>query len=65
MQFTVSDMTCGHCVSTITKALKAEDPAAKVEIDLPRRLVKVESTLTREEIAQQIVDAGYTPTTAG
>ena len=65
MQFTVSDMTCGHCVSTITKAVKAEDPAAKVEIDLPRRLVKVESTLTREEIAQQIVDAGYTPTTAG
>ena len=65
MQFSVPDMTCGHCASTITKAVKAEDPAAKVEVDLPRRLVKVESMLSRDEIAQQIVDAGYTPTTAG
>ena len=65
MQFTVSDMTCGHCASTITKAVKGEDPSAKVEIDLPRRIVKVESTLSQEEVGQQIVDAGYTPVPAG
>lgn len=37
--FEVNDMTCGHCVSTITKALQAVDKDAKVDIDLARRLV--------------------------
>jgi copper chaperone len=60
-QFTVPDMTCGHCVGTITRAVKAEDPKAKVEIDLTRHLVKVESALAQEEIARQIAEAGYTP----
>jgi len=32
--FEVNDMTCGHCVSSITRAVKALDPAAKVQIDL-------------------------------
>ena len=60
--FNVPDMTCGHCVSTITKALKSEDPNAKVEISLNEHLVKVESQLPKEEIAQSITEAGYTPT---
>ena len=63
-QFNVPDMTCGHCASTITKAVKAEDPKAKVEIDLSQHLVKVESALSSEEVAQQIADAGYTPSAA-
>ena len=61
-QFNVPDMTCGHCVSTITKAVKSEDPQAKVEINLGQYLVKIESTLSQDEIAQQINEAGYTPT---
>ena len=61
-QFNVPDMTCGHCVSTITKAVKAEDPKAKVEISLAERLVKVESSLPKDEISERIAEAGYTPT---
>ena len=61
-QFNVPDMTCGHCVSTITKAVKSEDPKAKVEIHLGQHLVKIESALSQDEIAQQITEAGYTPT---
>ena len=61
-QFSVPDMTCGHCASTITKAVKAEDPQAKVEISLNQHLVKVDSQLPEEDIAQSITDAGYTPT---
>ena len=60
-QFNVPDMTCGHCVGTITKAVKSEDPKAKVEISLAARLVQVESDLSADEIAQHIADAGYTP----
>ena len=60
-QVNVPDMTCGHCVSTITKAVRSEDPMATVEIDLARRIVQVESALSREEVARQIAEAGYTP----
>ena len=35
-------MTCGHCVSTITKALKAADKDAKVQIDLATHRVQIE-----------------------
>lgn len=61
-QFNVPDMTCGHCVSTITKAIKSEDSKAKVEISLDQRLVKVESELSESDVAQRIAEAGYTPT---
>lgn len=61
-QFNVPDMTCGHCASTITKAVKSEDPDAKVEISLSNHLVNVESELPKDEIAQRITEAGYTPT---
>ena len=60
--FEVKDMTCGHCVSTITKALKATDPDAKVQIDLATHRVQVEPVATDAEgLAEAIKDAGYTP----
>ena len=65
VQFNVPDMTCGHCASTITRAVKSADPNARVEISLGEHLVKVESELPREEVAQWIAQAGYTPIAAG
>ncbi|KQV92667.1 heavy-metal-associated domain-containing protein [Pelomonas sp. Root1237] len=61
--FEVNDMTCGHCVSTITKALKAVDHAAKVQIDLATHRVLVEpNSADADELAEAIKDAGYSPT---
>ncbi len=51
-RFTVPDITCGHCVSTIAKALKTEDPNAKVEISLGQHLVAVESNASAEALAE-------------
>ncbi|TXI24881.1 MAG: copper chaperone [Roseateles sp.] len=63
--FEVNDMTCGHCVSTITKALKGADKDAKVQIDLATHRVQVESaSADAEELADAIKDAGYTPVPA-
>ena len=63
--FEVKDMTCGHCVSTITKALKATDKDAKVQIDLATHRVQVEpASADAGELAQAIKDAGYTPVPA-
>jgi copper chaperone len=60
--FEVNDMTCGHCVSTITKALKATDQEAKVQIDLATHRVQVEPvSADAEELADAIQEAGYTP----
>lgn len=60
--FEVKDMTCGHCVSMITKALKGADNGAKVRIDLATHRVEIEpSTASPEELSEAIKDAGYTP----
>jgi copper chaperone len=62
LAFQVQDMTCGHCASTITKAVKATDRDAKVTIDLAAQLVTVESTeASAEEKRDAIAEAGYTP----
>lgn len=64
--FEVKDMTCGHCVSTITQALKATDRDAKVQIDLATHRVQVEPvSADAEQLAEAIKDAGYTPVPAG
>lgn len=60
--FEVNDMTCDHCASTITQALKAADRGAKVHIDLAMHRVQVEpSAADAKELAEAIRDAGYTP----
>ena len=60
--FDVQDMTCGHCVSTITKALKSADKDATVRIDLATHRVEVEpGEADAAELADAIREAGYTP----
>lgn len=61
LEFTVRDMTCGHCAATITDAVKSVDPAGRCEIDVAARSVRVESALSAERIAAAISEAGYTP----
>ena len=59
MKFNVPDMSCGHCTSAIEKAIGAADPAAKVDCDLPNRLVTVESAIEPAAISAAINLAGY------
>jgi copper chaperone len=60
--FEVQDMTCGHCVSSITKAVRAMDPTAQVTVDLETHRVQVESTEPdRTKLGDVIREAGYTP----
>jgi len=62
ISFQVNDMTCGHCVSTITKAVRSIDQGAKVEIDLATHSVQIEPTeADADELAEAIREAGYTP----
>lgn len=63
-QFNVQDMTCGHCVSRVTKAVKGADSQAQVKVSLGEKRIAVSSSLAPEEIAGAIKDAGYTPVAA-
>ena len=60
--FDVNDMTCGHCVGTITQAVKGLDKDAEVRIDLARHRVEIEpQTADARQLAEAIREAGYTP----
>jgi copper chaperone len=60
--FQVNDMTCGHCVSAITRAVKEVDKTAQVQIDLSSHRVNIEpGQSSAEELCEAIAEAGYTP----
>lgn len=60
--YKVDDMTCGHCVGVIKKAIGAADAGAKVQVDLAQHLVHVEPDQAAAEILRDaIAQAGYTP----
>jgi copper chaperone len=57
--FTVNDMTCGHCVGTVRKALETALPGAEINVDLNTH--KVSFTGDRNKGENAIREAGYTP----
>jgi copper chaperone len=56
---TVNDMTCGHCVGTVRKALEEALPGAEISVDLATH--KVAFTGDRKTGEEAIREAGYTP----
>jgi copper chaperone len=61
-EFDIPDMSCGHCVSTVTKAIKTADPAAVATVDLTKRKAKVETKADPNAIGAALDDAGYPAT---
>ena len=59
MQFNVPDMSCGHCVGVITKAIQQLDADAMISIDLPAKKVMVETAQDRQIVADALLEAGY------
>jgi copper ion binding protein len=55
----VEGMSCGHCVSAVTRSVKEVDHAARVEVDLATQKVKVESSAALADIAAAVEEAGY------
>ena len=43
-QLQVENMSCGHCVGAVTKAVQALDAAATVAIDLASKSVRIDSS---------------------
>jgi copper chaperone len=64
-QLEVQNMTCGHCAATVTKAVKAVDSEATVNVDLAAKTVAVSSSVPLDVVRSVIVEAGYPVTKAG
>jgi copper chaperone len=62
LNFEVKDMTCGHCVAAIGRAIGSVDPGAKVHVDLATHRVQIEAaTSGAADLSDAIKAAGYTP----
>lgn len=62
MKFHIADMTCGHCVSMVTKAILAADTDAKVEVNLTDKTLQLSSDLSPAEVIDVLTAAGYSAT---
>ncbi len=62
ISFQIDDMSCGHCVGNITKALQAVDAQAQLQFDLPQHQLHIEGAPAQAAVySKAISDAGYTP----
>ena len=55
-------MSCGQCVTTVTKAIQQADPAAIANVDLIKRTATVTSTVDPDTIGAALEEAGYPAT---
>lgn len=63
LKLSVPDMSCGHCAAAVTKAVKAVDAAAAVDVDLATKTVAVSTAADPRKVSAALADAGY-PTKA-
>lgn len=61
ISFHIPDMTCGHCVRTITEAINAQYPAAKVEAQVDTHTLTVSGVADETAVANLIKEEGYSP----
>ncbi|KAA0892530.1 heavy-metal-associated domain-containing protein [Pusillimonas sp. ANT_WB101] len=62
IEFEVNNMSCHHCVETITRAVKEAVPGARVDINLPEKIVRIEGASDIDVLQRAIREVGYTPT---
>lgn len=57
--YKVPEMSCQHCVATITEAVKVIDPSATVNADVEAGKVSIESTAEPARLEEAMREAGY------
>jgi copper chaperone len=60
IRFSIPDMACQGCVASVTRAVHAVDPAARIAADLDSHMARIESAATSAALAEAISDAGFT-----
>lgn len=59
LQLMIPNMACSACADTITKAVKAIDPAAEVNADAKTKQVSIDTQADETAIREAIASAGY------
>ena len=59
VELKVEGMTCGHCVSAVTRAVKEADPSAQVQVDLASGRVSVDGRAPEAALRKALEEAGY------
>ena len=59
IELNVKDMTCGHCVGAVTRAVRTVDPQAEVQVDLDGKRVAVQGARSAGELIRALGEAGY------
>lgn len=64
--YTVSGMTCGHCVSSVTEEVSEIDGVTNVDVDLATGRVTVTSNepVDADRVRSAVEEAGYQVTSA-
>jgi len=64
--YTVTGMTCGHCVASVTEEVSALPGVSKVDVDLPTGQVTVTSDapLDEAQVRAAVEESGYQLTSA-
>ncbi|HLS21227.1 MAG TPA: heavy-metal-associated domain-containing protein [Paenalcaligenes sp.] len=61
INFQIPDMTCGHCVNTITQAITAQYPGANVQADVDTHSLSVTGVEDSDTLQDIIRQEGYSP----
>jgi copper chaperone len=59
LTLSIPDMSCAHCSSAITQAVRHVDPYAQIEFNMNGRQVSLATTASPEALIKALDDAGY------
>lgn len=59
MTLNVPSIKCEGCAETITKEIKVHDEKAKVDVDVAKKTVEVDSGMSEESVRQAITASGH------
>jgi copper chaperone len=65
IELTVKDMSCSHCVATITRAVQEVDAGGRCEVDLEARRVRIDSAMPVTAFVAALAKAGYSSRVEG
>ena len=63
-KFFIPEMSCGHCKATVKTTVRALDPTAAFDFDMPARTVTIESAAKIDAMQAALSRAGYEATAA-
>jgi len=62
LKLKIENMTCNHCISLVTKAIKQQEGSALVEVDLSTNTATIDSLLDEQDIITALDEIGYSAT---